>query len=110
MIRLQDAAELYERGGQEEKAASIYIATRNFAAAQPLLARISAPKLHLQVGAKGADICNLWTLEAGFWAEFWLVRCLWLIDSSLLSDYPSQDSRRGQLPSSSLQETRSNCN
>ncbi|GAQ81709.1 hypothetical protein KFL_000880240 [Klebsormidium nitens] len=56
MNHMQDAAELYERGGQEEKAASIYIATRNFAAAQPLLARISAPKLHLQYAkAKEAD-------------------------------------------------------
>mmetsp|Transcript_37661 Transcript_37661/g.118764 ORF Transcript_37661/g.118764 Transcript_37661/m.118764 type:complete len:1376 (+) Transcript_37661:207-4334(+) len=56
MNQLHDAAELYERGGLFEKAASIYIATKSFAQAQPLMARISTPKLHGQYArAKEAE-------------------------------------------------------
>jgi len=43
-----DAATLYEKAGECEEAASIYIKAKNFAAAQPLLAKVSTPKLHLQ--------------------------------------------------------------
>jgi WD repeat-containing protein 19 len=42
----QDAAKLYEAGDQPDKAAAIYIRTKNWAAAAPLMARISSPKLH----------------------------------------------------------------
>jgi len=56
MNQLQDAAELYERGGQYEKAASIYIQTKSFSLAQPLMAKISTPKLHVQYArAKEAE-------------------------------------------------------
>ena len=37
---------LYEAGDQPDKAAAIYIRTKNWAAAAPLMARISSPKLH----------------------------------------------------------------
>jgi len=47
----QDAARLYEEGDLPEKAAKIYIKTKNWAAAAPLMARISAPKLHAEFGA-----------------------------------------------------------
>lgn len=43
-----EAAEMFERAGQFEKAASIYIQTKNFTAATPLMARISSSKLQLQ--------------------------------------------------------------
>jgi len=39
---------MFERAGQFEKAASIYIQTKNFTAATPLMARISSSKLQLQ--------------------------------------------------------------
>ncbi|KAK3240077.1 hypothetical protein CYMTET_50059, partial [Cymbomonas tetramitiformis] len=56
MNQLQDAAELFERGGQYEKAASIYIQTKSFSLAQPLMAKISTPKLHVQYAkAKEAE-------------------------------------------------------
>jgi len=42
----QEAARLYEAGEQPDKAAAIYIRTKNWAAAAPLMARISSPKLH----------------------------------------------------------------
>jgi len=56
MNQLQDAAELYERGHLYEKAASIYIMTKSFSMAQPLMAKISTPKLHTQYArAKEAE-------------------------------------------------------
>ncbi len=36
----QEAAEMYERAGQYERAASIYIQTKNFNAAAPLMAKV----------------------------------------------------------------------
>lgn len=45
---MQDAGEMYERGGMFEKAASIYIQNKNFQQVAPLMAKISSPKLHLQ--------------------------------------------------------------
>lgn len=51
-----DAATLYEKAGEFEEAASIYIKAKNFVAAQPLLEKISAPRLHLQFAkAKEAE-------------------------------------------------------
>lgn len=47
---------MYERAGQYERAASIYIQTKNFNAAAPLMARISSSKLQLQFAkAKEAE-------------------------------------------------------
>eukprot|EP00873_Tetraselmis_striata_P029142 jgi/Tetstr1/449406/TSEL_036501.t1 len=46
--QMQDAAEMYERGGLFERAATIYIQNKSFAAVAPLMAKISSPKLHLQ--------------------------------------------------------------
>ncbi|MEW5318051.1 MAG: hypothetical protein WDW38_009304 [Sanguina aurantia] len=52
----QEAAEMHERGGQYERAASIYIQTKNFSAAAPLMAKISSSKLQLQFAkAKEAE-------------------------------------------------------
>lgn len=48
MNQMQDAAEMYERGGLFERAATIYIQNKSFAAVAPLMAKISSPKLHLQ--------------------------------------------------------------
>uniref|UniRef100_A0A061RSU0 Wd repeat-containing protein 19 n=2 Tax=Tetraselmis sp. GSL018 TaxID=582737 RepID=A0A061RSU0_9CHLO len=48
MNQLQDAAEMYEKGGLFEKAASIYIQNKSFQQVAPLMAKISSPKLHLQ--------------------------------------------------------------
>ncbi len=46
---LQDAAELYERAGMHEKAATIYIQGRAFGLAAPLMALITHnPKLQLE--------------------------------------------------------------
>lgn len=45
----QDAAELYERAGLHEKAATIYLQCRAFALAAPLMALITHnPKLQLE--------------------------------------------------------------
>ena len=46
-----DAARLYEEGGQPEKAAALHIRAKNWAAAAPLMARISGSKLHSEFGA-----------------------------------------------------------
>ena len=46
-----DAARLYEEGGQPEKAAALHIRSKNWAAAAPLMARISGSKLHSEFGA-----------------------------------------------------------
>ena len=46
---IQDAAELYERAGLHEKAATIYIQCRAFALAEPLMTLITHnPKLQLE--------------------------------------------------------------
>lgn len=42
-----EAAELFERCGLYEKAAAIHIASKNLAAAAPLMARVASPKLQL---------------------------------------------------------------
>jgi len=43
-----DAAVLYDKAELFEEAASIYIKSKNFAAAQPLLSKVTSPKLHLE--------------------------------------------------------------
>jgi WD repeat-containing protein 19 len=48
MHQNQDAAEMYEQAGMAEKAAGIYIAARNWAAAAPLMQRVTSAKLQLQ--------------------------------------------------------------
>jgi WD repeat-containing protein 19 len=56
MKQLNDAAELYVRAEQYEKGVSIYILTRNFRLAAPLMDRITTPKLHHQYAkAKEAE-------------------------------------------------------
>ena len=42
----EDAAQLYERGGEYEKAAAIYIDTKLFHLARPIMQKVSTPKLH----------------------------------------------------------------
>lgn len=64
--QLQECAELYEKGGQFEKAASMYIQIKSFAQAQPLMAKITTPKLHsLFARAKEAE---------GRWERPWRAR------------------------------------
>ncbi|XRB18839.1 WD repeat-containing protein 19 [Pseudoscourfieldia marina] len=46
--QLGEAAELYERGGEIEKAAGIYIRTKNFDAAKPLMDMVGQSRLHGQ--------------------------------------------------------------
>lgn len=48
MHQLQEAAEMFDRAGMYEKAASIYIQTKNFVAAAPLMAKVASPKLQIQ--------------------------------------------------------------
>eukprot|EP01029_Cantina_marsupialis_P026834 TRINITY_DN7306_c0_g1_i3.p1 TRINITY_DN7306_c0_g1~~TRINITY_DN7306_c0_g1_i3.p1 ORF type:complete len:1019 (-),score=347.17 TRINITY_DN7306_c0_g1_i3:302-3358(-) len=43
-----DAALLYERGGEYDKAAHIFIQSKNFTAAAPLMSKIKSTKLHTQ--------------------------------------------------------------
>ena len=50
MKLLDDAACLYERGGNHAKAAELYLSTRNIRALGPVLAQISTPLFHLQYG------------------------------------------------------------
>lgn len=57
--QLSEAAEMYERAGQYERAASIYIQTKNFNAAGPLMARITSSKLQLQY-AKAKEAEGRW--------------------------------------------------
>ncbi len=57
---VQDAAELYERAGMHEKAATIYIQGRAFGLAAPLMALITHnPKLQLEFArAKESKLCG----------------------------------------------------
>lgn len=48
MKQYADAAMLYEKGEQFEKAAQIYIMSKDLAKAQPLMSKVKTPKLHLQ--------------------------------------------------------------
>jgi WD repeat-containing protein 19 len=59
MQQLPEAAEIYERAGMVEKAASIHIASKNFAAAQPLMAQVKSAKLQLQY-AKAKESEGRW--------------------------------------------------
>ena len=52
----QDAARLYEEGDAPKKAAKIYIRTKNWTAAAPLMSRIVAPKLHAEYAKVRTDI------------------------------------------------------
>jgi len=47
---LPEAADLYKRSGLVEKAATIHIASKNFAAAAPLMAKVTSAKLQLAFG------------------------------------------------------------
>lgn len=58
---MSEAAEMYEKAGMIEKAASIHIASKNFNAAQPLMAQVTSAKLQLQY-AKAKE-------SEGRWAE-----------------------------------------
>ena len=61
LLALQDAAELYERAGMHEKAATIYIQAGAFGLAAPLMALITHnPKLHLEFAkAKESKPCHV---------------------------------------------------
>jgi len=48
-FELQDAGEMYELGGQIEKAAGLYITVKSYTKAHPLLDRIASPKLQIEV-------------------------------------------------------------
>ena len=43
-----DAAELYQKAGEFERAASIYVGAKAFHLAKPIMEKVSSPKLHLQ--------------------------------------------------------------
>ncbi len=45
MKQLYEAAQLYEKGGLSEKAASLYIQLKMFSQATPLINKIKSPKL-----------------------------------------------------------------
>jgi len=63
MKQLTDAAELYVKAEQYERAASIYNQTLNFAKAAPLMDKISTPKIHLQY-AKAKESAKEWAAAA----------------------------------------------
>ena len=42
-----DAAELYQKAGQLERAATLYISNKAFALAAPLMTKVATPKLHV---------------------------------------------------------------
>merc|ERR1719197_1487164 len=48
MRQYVEAAQLYEKAGAYDRAASLYILDLNFDAAEPLMAKITTPKLHMQ--------------------------------------------------------------
>lgn len=54
---------MYEKAAQYERAASIYIQTKNFNAAAPLMAKISSSKLQLQF-AKAKEGEGRWAVQA----------------------------------------------
>lgn len=41
----EEAADLYERAGDYEKAANLYIATKNFKKAEGLIEKLNSPKI-----------------------------------------------------------------
>ena len=51
-----DAAMLYVKAEEFEKAASIYIMDKKFDSAQPLMAKITTPKLHIEYAHAKEDI------------------------------------------------------
>ena len=61
MLAVQDAAELYERAGMHEKAATMYIQAGAFGLAAPLMALIMHnPKLQLEFAkAKESKPCHV---------------------------------------------------
>lgn len=67
---MSEAAEMYERAGQFERAASIYIQAKNFTAAAPLMQRISSSKLHLQF-AKAKEAEGRWVCVREWWWWWW---------------------------------------
>ena len=48
MNQPMDAAELYQKAGEFERAASIYVGAKAFHLAKPIMEKVSSPKLHLQ--------------------------------------------------------------
>ena len=50
MKQYSDAADMYVSAEHYERAAAIYIMTKNFRKAEPLMDRITTPKLHGQFG------------------------------------------------------------
>jgi WD repeat-containing protein 19 len=60
MKQLMEAAQLYEKAGLPEKAASIYIGLKLFKQATPLIGKIKSPKL-LQQLAK-VDFSLFWSI------------------------------------------------
>jgi WD repeat-containing protein 19 len=70
----QDAAEMYQQAGMAEKAAGIYIAARNWAAAAPLMAQVTSAKLQLQY-AKAKESEGSYTEAV---AAFEIAGALWL--------------------------------
>jgi hypothetical protein len=55
-FELQDAGEMYELGGQIEKAAGLYITVKSYTKAHPLLDRIASPKLQIEVSGHDMKI------------------------------------------------------
>ena len=54
-LQLNEAAEMYERGGQFDKAAAIFIKSKNWPKVGQLLQHVSTPKLHAQY-AKSREV------------------------------------------------------
>lgn len=78
MHQHQDAAEMYEQAGMAEKAAGIYIAARNWAAAAPLMQQVTSAKLQLQYAkakegeGSYADAVAAYEAAGAWWPWPWL--------------------------------------
>ena len=65
MKQFSDAADMYVKAEQYERAVSLYLTTKNFAKSTPLMRLITTPRLHAQYGrAKEAEGSYLEAVEA----------------------------------------------
>jgi WD repeat-containing protein 19 len=62
-----DAAALYIRAEEFEKAASLFISDKKFDQAQPLMAKISTPKLHIEYAHAKEDTVRIRVLSSCCW-------------------------------------------
>lgn len=72
---LPEAAGLYEKSGLSEKAATIHIMTKNFAAAAPLMAKVGSARLQLAF-AKAKEAQGRWGEAAAAYEAAGVCACV----------------------------------